>query len=108
MGDDSLKLAASESSYVLAARDYADIAHLENPGVIERLFSRSFTEAVAYVGELLQSGVPKYVLAGPKVAFTAMAVTALGDLWAEVSAWKKDGIFREDFAGRESGRQTFV
>jgi hypothetical protein len=108
MGDDSNKPAAPESSYVLAARDYADIAHLENPSVIERVFSRSRTEAIAYVGELLQSGVPKYILAGPKVAFTAMAVKALGDLWAEVSAWKKDGTFREDFAGRDSGRQTFV
>lgn len=108
MDDNSDKPVVPKSSYVLAARDYADIAHLENPSVIERVLSRSRSELTAYIGDLLQSGVPRYVLAGPKVAFTAMAVEALSDLWREVSAWRKAGTFPEDFAGRESGRQTLV
>jgi hypothetical protein len=108
MDDNSDKPVVPGSSYVLAARDYADIAHLENPSVVERVLSRSRTELTAYVGNLLQSGVPRYVLAGPKVAFTAMAFEALSDLWREVSSWRKAGRFPEDFAGRESGRQTLA
>ncbi len=75
-----------ESSYVLADRDYADIAHLENPTVIERVLSRSRGEAAAYVANLLESGVLRYALAGPKVAFTAMVIEALGDLCREIAA----------------------
>ena len=95
-------------SYVLANRDYADVAHLENPSVIERILSATRAEAVAYVGNLLQSGLPRYVLAGPKVAFTAMAIEALTDLSKEVSAWRKSGVIPEDFSGRPSGYQTWV
>ncbi len=97
-----------DPSYVLADRDYADVAHLENPRVIERIWSRSRSEATAYIGKLLQSGVPRYVLAGPKVAWTAMAIEALSDLWSEVSAWKKAGRIPNDFSGRASGYQSWV
>lgn len=109
MGDDPGKPASlPEQSYVLAERDYADIAHLQNPSVIERVLSRSRSEAAAYIGNLLQSGVPRYVLAGPRVAYTAMAIEALSDLWREVSAWRKAGTIPEDFSGREPGHQTWV
>lgn len=57
---------AEAPSYVLVARDYADIAHMENPGVIERILSSSRTERVAYVSALLTSGLSKYALAGRK------------------------------------------
>jgi hypothetical protein len=98
----------SEPSYVLASRDYADIAHLENPSVIERILSGTRSEGLAYVSALLQSGVSRYVLAGPKVALTAMAVEALTDLSREVLAWKKNGTIPEDFSGRPSGYQTWA
>jgi hypothetical protein len=97
-----------EPSYVLAERDYADIAHLENPRVIERILSATRTGATAYVGELLRSGVSRYVLAGPKVAFTAIVVEALTDLAREISAWRKAGRIPEDFSSRPSGYQTWV
>jgi hypothetical protein len=109
MGDDPDKPASPrEPSYVLAERDYADIAHLENPSVIERVLSGSRSEATAYVSALLQSGITRYILAGPRVAFTAMAVEALTDLSREVSAWRKSGKIPEDFSGRASGYQTWV
>jgi hypothetical protein len=107
-GDPDKPASLPESSYVLAERDYADIAHLENPSVIERVLSRSRTEAAAYIAQLLQSGVPKYILAGPKVAFTVMAVAALSDLGREIFAWTKAGRIPENFSGREAGRQTWV
>jgi len=98
----------TEGSYVLSDRDYADIVHLENPNVIERILSRTRAEATDYVGKLLQSGVPRYVSSGPKVAFTAMAIEALTDLGKEVSAWIKAGRIPEDFSGRPPGYQTWV
>jgi hypothetical protein len=108
MADDGKSTALAESSYVLVARDYADIAHLENPGVIERVLSSSRTEKVAYVSALLTSGLSKYALAGPKVAFAAMAVEALTDFGREVSEWIRTGRLPEDFSGRPSGYQTWV
>lgn len=108
MDNNSDEPVAHGPSYILAERDYADIAHLENPGVIERILSRSRAEATAYVGQLLQSGVPRYVLAGPKVAYTAVAMQVLSDFWKEVSAWRKVGRIPEDFSGRASGYQTWV
>jgi hypothetical protein len=95
-------------SYVLVARDYADIAHLENPSVIERILSSSRTEKVAYVSSLLTSGLAKYALAGPKVAVAALAVEALTDFGREVSEWVRTGRLPEDFSGRPSGYQTWV
>jgi hypothetical protein len=109
MADSAEKtLVVPESSYVLADRDYADVVHLENPGVIERVLSGTRTEGLAYVSALLQSGIPRYVLAGPKVAFTAMAIEALTDLSREISAWRKAGRIPEDFSGRPCGYQTWV
>jgi hypothetical protein len=109
MGSSSGKPAsAPEPSYVLAARDYADIAHLENPSVIERILSGTRSQGLAYVSALLQSGVSRYVLAGPKVALTAMAIEALTDLSREILAWRKAGTIPEDFSGRPSGYQTWV
>jgi hypothetical protein len=105
MTDDPSK---PEPSYVLASRDYSDITHLENPSVIERVLSTSRSEATAYVGKLLTSGFPRYVLAGPHVAVTAMAIEALTDLGREVSAWRKAGKIPDDFSGRPSGYQTWV
>jgi hypothetical protein len=93
---------------VLAERDYTDIAHLENPSVIERVLSTSRREATAYIGKLLTSGLPRYVLAGPHVAVTAMAIEALTDLGREVSAWPTAGKIPDDFSGRPSGYQTWV
>jgi hypothetical protein len=98
----------ADHSYVLVARDYADIAHLENPSVIERILSASRTEKVAYVSALLTSGLSKYALTGPKVAFAAMAVEALTDFGKEVSEWIKEGRIPENFSGRPSGYQTWV
>ena len=97
-----------ELTYVVTDRDYADIAHLENPGVIERILSATRTETTAYVGELLRSGISRYVLAGPKVAFAAMVMEALTDLSREISAWRRAGRIPEDFSGRPSGYQTWV
>jgi hypothetical protein len=97
-----------DESYVLAARDYSEIAHLENPSVIERVLSTSRAEATAYVGKLLQTGAPRYILAGPKVAFTAMVIEALTDLGNEVAAWVKAGDIPKDFSGRPAGYQTWV
>ncbi len=97
-----------EPSYVLAVRDYADIAHLENPSVIERILSRSRSEVAAYISNLLQSGVSRYMLAGPKVVFAAMKLEALRDLSREILAWRKAGKIPEDFSGRASGYQTWV
>lgn len=57
---------------------------------------------------LLTSGLSKYALAGPRVAFAAMAVEALTDLGKEISDWIKEGKIREDFSGRPSGYQTWV
>ena len=106
--DSEEPVTSPEASYVLADRDYADIAHLENPTVIERVFARSRGEAAAYVGSLLESGVLRYALTGPKVAFTAMVIEALGDLCREIAAWKKDGRIPEDFSGRKWGYQSWV
>ena len=97
-----------EPSYVLANRDYADIAHLENPGVIDRILSGTRSEGLVYVSALLQSGLSRYVVAGPKVAVTAMAIEALADLSRELSAWRNAGTIPEDFSGRPSGYQTWV
>ena len=108
MADDTKSAALTESSYVLVARDYADIAHLENAGVVERILSSSRTEKAAYVSALLTSGLSKYALAGPKVAFAAMAVEALTDFGKEVSEWIKERKIPEDFSGRPSGYQTWV
>jgi hypothetical protein len=108
MVDSRDKPVVPESSYVLAARDYSDVAHLENASVIERVLSRSRSEATTYVTELLQSGVTKYALAGPRVALTAMVIEALTDLGKEISAWRKAGIIPEDFSGRPLGYQTWV
>jgi hypothetical protein len=100
--------AAPEPSYVLVARDYADIAHLENPNVIERILSRSRSEKVAYVSALITSGMSRLVLAGPKVALAAMAAEALTDFGKEVSAWIEQRRLPEDFSGRPAGYQTWV
>jgi hypothetical protein len=109
MGEASGKPASPQKqTYVLAARDYADVAHLENPGVVERVLSGTRSEATAYICNLLQSGVPRYVLAGPKGAITAMAIETLSNLGREVSAWKKAGKIPEDFSGRAPGYQTWV
>jgi hypothetical protein len=108
MEDSSKNAAPPESTYILADRDYSEIVHLENPSLVERIVSRSRTEAVAYIGRLLQSGIPRYILAGPKVAFTALCIEALSDFSREVSAWREAGTIPEDFAGREWGRQTWV
>ncbi len=108
MADKASKDQSTEESYVLVARDYADIAHLENPSVVERILSASRTEKVAYVSALLTSGLPRFALAGPKVAFAAMAVEALTDFGKEVSEWIKRGNIPEDFSGRPSGYQTWV
>lgn len=106
MADDKAPLA--EPSYVLVARDYADIVHLENPNVIERILSSSRSEKVAYVSALMTSGLSRLVVAGPKVAFAAMTTEALTDLGREVSEWIKDRKIPEDFSGRSSGYQTWV
>jgi hypothetical protein len=109
MGDEHDNHPSSlDPSYVLAARDYAEIAHLENPSVIERILSKTRAEATEYVEDLLRSGLSRYVLAGPKVAFYAMVVEALTDLSKEVSAWRKAGTIPEDFSGRPPGYQTWV
>lgn len=108
MADKISKSRSTEESYVLVARDYADIAHLENSSVIERILSASRTEKVAYVSALLTSGLSKYALAGPKVAFAAMSVEALTDFGKQVSEWVKRGQIPEDFSGRPSGYQTWV
>jgi hypothetical protein len=108
MADTDKPASPAEQSYVLVARDYADIAHLENPSVIERILSASRTEKIAYVSALLTSGLSKYALAGPKVAFAAMAVEALTDFGQEVSRWIREGKIPEDFTGRPSGYQTWV
>jgi len=107
-GNSDSPVSAPEPTYVIADRDYADIVHLENPSVIEKVLSATRAEAVAYVGALLQSGVPRYVLAGPKVAFTAMAIEALTNLWKEIYAWRKAGRIPDDFSGRPAGYQTWV
>jgi hypothetical protein len=108
MADSDKPASPAEHSYVLVARDYADIAHLENPSAIERILSASRTEKVAYVSALLTSGLSKYALAGPKVALAAIGVEALTDFGREVSRWIRDGKIPEDFAGRPSGYQTWV
>jgi len=87
---------------VLVARDYADIVHLENPGVIERILSRSRTEKLAYVSALLTSGLPKYALAGPKVAFAAMAVEALTDFGREEATLHQRSFLRRGFSERRA------
>jgi len=108
MGDDLDKPPASQPSYVLAERDYADVIHLENPSVIERILAKSRTEATAYVEKLLQSGISRYITAGPRVALTAMTIEALTDLSKEISDWRKAGKFPEDFSGRPAGHQAWV
>jgi hypothetical protein len=108
MADDDKAEPRAESTFVIVARDYADIVHLENPGVIERILSGSRTEKLAYVSALLTSGLSKYALAGPKVAFAAMAVEALTDFGRELSEWIKAGRLPEDFSGRPFGYQTWV
>ena len=57
---------------------------------------------------LLQAALPRYVLAGPKVAFTAMVIEGLTDLTKEISAWRRAGRIPEDFSGRPAGYQTWV
>lgn len=106
--DPSNSASKLEASYVVSDRDYPDIVHLENPNVIDRILSRTRVEATAYVGKLLQSAVPRYVSAGPKVALTAVVIEALTDLGKEVSAWIKQGKIPEDFSGRPAGYQTWV
>lgn len=101
-------LGKSGTTYVLSDRDYPDIVHLENPTVIERILSTTRSEATAYVSKLLQLGFPRFVAAGPKVAFTAMVIEALTDLGKEISAWIKAEKIPEDFSGRPAGYQTWV
>lgn len=105
MADDARK---AESSYVIAARDYSDVVHLENPSAIERVLSGTRSEAVGYVGNLLQSALPRYIVAGPRVAWTALAIEALTDLSEEITAWVKEKKIPEDFSGRPYGYQTWV
>ena len=107
MTDDD-KAPSPETSYVLVARDYADIAHLETPSVIERILSRSRSEKVSYVSALMTSGLSRLALAGPKVALAATAVEALTDFAKEVSDWIRQGKIPQDFSGRPSGYQTWV
>lgn len=108
MGDLPDKSSPPKETYILAERDYADVAHLENPTVLERILSASRSEATAYIGKLLESGIPRYVLAGPKVAITAATIEALTSLWKEVSAWVKAGKIPDDFSGRPAGYHTWV
>ncbi len=108
MADEEKAATPAEPSFVLVARDYADIVHLESPGIIERILSRSRAEKVAYVSALLTSGLSKYALAGPKVALAAMTVEALTDFGKEVSEWIRTDKVPQDFSGRPSGYQTWV
>ena len=108
MNEDEKRSSSDEQSYVLVARDYADIAHLENPSVIERILSTSRKEKVEYVSALITSGLSKFVIAGPKVAFAAMTAEALTDFGREVSGWIRSERIPEDFSGRPSGYQTWV
>jgi hypothetical protein len=105
---DENSLPPPEQSMVLSPRDYADIVHLENPSFVERMLSTSRAEATSYVGALLSSGLPRYIVAGPKVAFTAAIVQVLGDFWREVCDWRKTGRIPEDFTGRPFAYQTWV
>jgi len=105
---DGKSVAGSGSNYVLADRDYADIVHLEDPSVVEKILSSTRSEATAYVTTLLSSGIPRYVVAGPKVALTAMVIEALKDLTKEVFEWKKQKRIPDDFSGRPAGYQTWV
>jgi hypothetical protein len=107
-GDPDKPTVPAEPTYVLADRDHSDIVHLENPNVIEHILSKTRAEATAYVGKLLQSGVPRYVAGGPRVAYTAMVIEGLTDLGREISAWIKVGRFPDDFSGRPAGYQTWV
>jgi len=107
MPDDE-KAQPGGQGYVLVARDYADIAQLENPSVIERILLRSRSEKVAYVSALITSGLSRLVVAGPKVALFAMVAEALTELGKEVSDWIREGKIPEDFSGRPSGYQTWV
>jgi len=93
---------------VLVSRDYADIVHLENPNVIEKILTSSRSEKAAYLSALITSGVSRFALAGPKVALAAMAVEALTDFGKEVSDWIKSGRIPQDFAGRPTGYQAWV
>ena len=108
MSDGTSSANSDEQTYVLVARDYADIAHLENPNVIETILQRSRKEKVAYVSALITSGLSRFVVAGPRVAFTAMAAEALSDLGKEVSAWVRSEKIPEDFSGRKWGYQSWV
>jgi hypothetical protein len=108
VGDESKSVGKVDPAYVLSDRDYSQIVHLENPNVIERILSTTRAEATDYVGKLLQSGVPRYISAGPKVAFTAMAIEALTDLGREIADWIRAGRIPEDFSGRPAGYQTWV
>ena len=90
--DDVTGRTQPEASIIRAPRDYADIIHLADPSVIERVFlSKSREERVQYVLDLLTSGFSKFVLAGPKVAVTLMAQEALTNLINEVSGWIRGG-----------------
>lgn len=107
MSDDSQGI-TRPGSYVLAGRDYADIVHLENPSVIERMLSGTRQEATAYVSDLLRSGISKYIIAGPKVAMAAITVQALNDFWEQVSEWRRQRKLPEDLSGRKRGYQSWV
>ena len=107
MGDDD-RTSPVETSYVLVARDYADISHLQNPNVVERILARSRSEKIAYVSALITSGISQLVPAGPKVAAAAVAAEALTDFGKEVSEWIKENKIPEDFSGRPSVYQTWV
>ncbi len=107
--DDVTGRTQPEASIIRAPRDYADIIHLADPSVIERVFlSKSREERVQYVLDLLTSGFSKFVLAGPKVAVTLMAQEALTNLINEVSGWIRGGRIPKDFTGRPSAYQTWV
>jgi hypothetical protein len=96
-------------SYVLGDREYSNIVKdLANPSVIEHILSHTRAEAVAYIGKLLGSGVPRLIVAGPKVAFTASAIEALTDLWEEISAFIKAGKIPKNLSDRQSGYETWV
>jgi hypothetical protein len=61
MGDEHDNPASSlDPSYVLAARDYAEIAHLENPSVIERILSPLMDGRLTDLGIKFYDNIEKY------------------------------------------------
>jgi hypothetical protein len=97
-----------DETYIIRHRDHADIVHLQNATAMQRFLEQPAETIAGQMADWLLVGGKALILAGPKIALTAITVKALERFGKELSNWRKNGSIPEDFAGRAPGWQSFV